>query len=101
MCNYSLYALYICVPICLQLPSNTETLKKHLLLLFDRLEKGGRLVSTTTSLVGGGGAGSAAGAGGAGGGKAAGTLDGSASGKTRISGGGNGVNSRVDVKQAK
>jgi hypothetical protein len=68
----------------LQLPANTETLKKHLLLLFDRLEKGGRLVTPGTTA--GAGAGTAA--------------DASAGGKTRSTAG-NGVNSRVDVKQAK
>lgn len=32
-----------------QLPSSIETLKKHILLLFDRLEKGGKLTVTPTS----------------------------------------------------
>jgi hypothetical protein len=70
----------------LQLPANTETLKKHLLLLFDRLEKGGRLVTPGTTAGAGAGAGTAA--------------DASAGGKTRSTAG-NGVKGRVDVKQAK
>jgi hypothetical protein len=41
------YFFFLCI-ICVlhrhgQLPANTDTLKKHLLLLFDRLEKGGKL----------------------------------------------------------
>lgn len=40
----------------MQLPSGTDTLKKHVLLLFDRLDKGGKL-STTASPAGAGGAG--------------------------------------------
>jgi hypothetical protein len=70
----------------LQLPANTETLKKHLLLLFDRLEKGGRLVTSTTSA-----------------GAAAGTGDGAdvSAGVKARSAAGSAVNSRVDVKQAK
>eukprot|EP01032_Pedospumella_encystans_P011289 gene11289-13134_t len=39
----------------LELPSSIETLKKHILLLFDRLEKGGKLTVTPTSPTAAGG----------------------------------------------
>lgn len=67
----------------MQLPNSIDTLKKHLLLLFDRLEKGGRLI--TSSAAGGSTMG-------------AGADNSIAAAKTKA---GSSVNSRADAKHTK
>ncbi len=52
------YIVYIILFSFPQLPSSIDTLKKHILLLFDRLEKGGKLsVTPASSAPAGAGAG--------------------------------------------
>jgi hypothetical protein len=81
-----------------QLPSSIDTLKKHLLLLFDRLEKGSRLIAPSSTGTGTTAPAAAAGATST----AAGAGEAAAMPKSKSSkSNGANVNSRVDTKQAK